>query len=82
MPDWFFMTFTTVNLTAVIGAEIKSDHETLLSGAAPSKLRELFGHGGVRIFRRLGLDRRRRSGCTHLAFPYASESPRLCTALR
>lgn len=50
------MTFSTVDLTPRIGTEIRSDQDTLLSGAHAAEMRRLLGERGVLIFRKLDFD--------------------------
>src|SRR5687768_7542677 len=49
------MALTTVDLTPRIGSEIKTDVETLLSGAASAEIRELLERRGVLVARDLDI---------------------------
>jgi alpha-ketoglutarate-dependent taurine dioxygenase len=49
---------STIDLTPMIGTEIRADIDTLLSGVAAAEVRDLLERRGVLIFRGLGLDDR------------------------
>src|SRR5688500_3796153 len=49
-------TLEVTNLTPRIGAEIKADVESLLSGCCAKQIRELLDQRGVLVFRELNFD--------------------------
>ncbi|MDB5968641.1 MAG: TauD/TfdA family dioxygenase [Hydrocarboniphaga sp.] len=50
------MTFSSIDLTALVGTEIQTDVDTLLSGSRAAEIRHLLEQRGVVIFRKLFLD--------------------------
>lgn len=66
------MRFTTVDLTARIGTEVRTDLETLLSGAIAKELRVLLEQRGVLLFRGLNV-----SDAQQLQFAGTLGTPRL-----
>src|SRR6266536_685399 len=73
MPVETATRFEVIDLAQKIGCEIRTDKETLLSGAKAREIRELMERRGVILFREINLSDQEQIAFTHTLGTFAHE---------